>query len=545
MSSRAAKGNHKKNQKRPQSMGEIILEKSTFCYVFLMLLVYPVFFHDGFIDIVRSKLAFYKVVTFVFLALAVVGFFVYWIDNGIPAREKAASFGVWLRKVPKDSLFTGIFLAAVILSTLVSDYRQEAFWGTEGRRLGAMVMLLYLFVYWMCGKYLKMHRVLLGAFIASNAVIILLGCFQFWGIDILHMYDNLVESQYAMFISTIGNVNVNAGYLCLIVPIVMVFYFLCRNKVWKIIYGFFLTAGIYEAYATVSDSWILGVGVGFLVLFWFGCKSHEAILKFLELCGIFWLANFLMRLTLTIGEAAGADAALYLAFQELSLQNKITSWGMVIGTGIVLAVCFLIFGLLCKKKVDFPYLAVRKIVYIVLAVAAAAAAAVVIAANCKGEGEWQGTFAVLNHLQITDSLGSNRGYVWKRCLIAYGKLPWYQKIFGYGLNCFGKLMTLDYGEEMMTLYNGIYIDAHNEVLQFLVTTGIVGVIGYFGILISTVVNCAKKSAENPLLMAGIAGILGYLAQAMVNNPQTFLTPTLFLLLGVLKCMEKCGSLAQK
>ncbi len=542
MSSRVGKGNNKKT-KVQQSLGETILQISTFAYVFWMLLTYPVFFHDGFIDIVRSKLAYYKGLTFLFLAVAVIGLLVYWVDNGIKAPKKPTSFLAWFKDVSKEDLCAGIFFVAVILSTLVSDHRSEAFWGTEGRRLGAMVMLLYLFVYRMCAKYLRMQNgklkaALLWAFISSNAVVILIGDLQFWGIDIFHMYDNLIETQYAMFISTIGNVNVNAGYLCLILPVVMAFYFVSEHKIRKVVYAVFLVAGIYEAYATVSDSWLLGVGAGYLVLFWFACKSHDGMWKFLQLCGFFWLANFLMRLTLMIGEAAGADAALYLQFRELSLQNQITSMGVVIAAGILLVLCFLLVGLLRKKQIRFPYLLVRRVVFIALAVAAVCAIVVFIVANTRGEGEWKGTYALLNRLQITDSFGSNRGYVWKRCLTAYWKLPWYQKIFGYGLNCFGQLMAIDYTQEMMTLYNGMYIDAHNEAFQFLVTTGIVGVVGYFGILIGAVVKCAKKAADNPLLIAGVAGILGYLAQAMVNNPQTFLTPTVFLFLGVLKCIEK-------
>lgn len=538
MSSKTGKGNGKNQKRQQKSTGEWLLEKSTFYYAFLMLLTYPVFFHDGFIDIVRSKLAYYKVVTFIFLAVAVIGFLAYWVDNGIKTGQRPASFGAWFRDVPKDSLFTGVFFAAILLSTLVSDYRQEAFMGSNGRRLGAMVMLLYLFVYLMCGKYLKMHRALLWAFLASNAVIIMLGNLQFWGIDLFHMYENLVESQHNMFISTIGNINVNAGYLCLILPIVMAFYFVSENKAYKIVYVVFLVAGFYEAFVTLSDSSFLGIGVGYLVLFWFGCKNHEAMRKFLELAGFFWLADFLMRLTLTIGGAVGADAALYVTFLEMPLQNLVSSWSVIIGMGILLAVAFLLVEVLRRKQINFPYRAVRGGVFIVLAVLIAVAVIVVIVANTKAEGQWQGSLAVLNQLQLVDSFGSNRGYVWKRCLIAYGKLPWYQKIFGYGLNCFGQLMAVDYSEEMVTLYGGMFIDAHNEVLQFLITTGIVGVIGYFGILISTVVNCAKKAAENPVLIAGIAGILGYLAQAMVNNPQTFLTPTVFLFLGVLKCVEK-------
>ena len=82
------------------------------------------------------------------------------------------------------------------------------------------------------------------------------------------------------------------------------------------------------------------------------------------------------------------------------------------------------------------------------------------------------------------------------------------------------------------------VDAHNEFLQFLVTTGVFGVVGYFGLLISTVVSSAKKYLEKPIMLLGIVVPCGYMAQGMVNNPTVFLTPYLFLMLGIIKSLEK-------
>lgn len=529
-----------KKRKQKKSTSLLLLEEINYWYVFLMLLVFPLFYNNNFIDIVRSKLAFYKVVTFIFAGFAVLGMIAVGIEgrkDKEPKGKAAVPKKIIFAGIPKDMLFTGIFAAAILLSTVFSEYRKEAWLGTEGRRLGAMIMLLYLFVYLVTGRYLQMKKSLLWAFLASNTVVILLGILDFWGLDILHMYDNLASNQHTVFISTIGNVNVNAGYLCLILPVVMVLYFLCEDWRMRLVYGVFLGLGFYEGYATVSESWLLGIGIAYFVLFGFACKSHGQMLRFLEVFGIFYLSSLMMRITLTIGSAAQVSSPMFLFFQNLTLQNFITNWFVLIAAGILLAVCFLVFGKARQKNAVIPYLLIRKWFYIVFAVLAAAGILVILIANVKGEGQWEGALGLLNQLQLTDSFGSNRGYIWKRTVTAYGKLPWYQKIFGYGLNCFKQFISVDYGAEMTQLYAGTFIDAHNEFLQFLVTTGIVGVIGYFGIFISTAVSCAKKAADKPILMAGTVMVCGFLAQGMVNNPQTFITPSAFLFLGILKSME--------
>ena len=88
------------------------------------------------------------------------------------------------------------------------------------------------------------------------------------------------------------------------------------------------------------------------------------------------------------------------------------------------------------------------------------------------------------------------------------------------------------------------MDAHNEILQFMITMGLVGTVGYFGLLISTAVTSFKKYAKQPEFLLGVTVVCGYVAQAMVNNPTVFLTPYLFLMLGIIRSMEKLRDVAE-
>ena len=105
-------------------------------------------------------------------------------------------------------------------------------------------------------------------------------------------------------------------------------------------------------------------------------------------------------------------------------------------------------------------------------------------------------------------------------------------------------MTPLCGEEATTLYGAPFADAHNEFLQFLLTCGVLGVIGYFGTMLTGCVKPRSLNSQHSLqspaesrdismtLFACQTVIAAYLAQGLVNNPQTVTTPLLFLFLGI-------------
>jgi O-antigen ligase len=82
--------------------------------------------------------------------------------------------------------------------------------------------------------------------------------------------------------------------------------------------------------------------------------------------------------------------------------------------------------------------------------------------------------------------------------------------------------------------------AHNEYIQYLLTIGIAGLLGYLALLIGTVRAAYQHAKESPLALALIVGIVAYAAQAFVNIAQPASTPILFLLLGM-----AAGSFNQK
>lgn len=135
-------------------------------------------------------------------------------------------------------------------------------------------------------------------------------------------------------------------------------------------------------------------------------------------------------------------------------------------------------------------------------------------------------------LKIDDAWGSHRGYVWMRSLSIYSEFPLGNKLFGCGANTLSYLLNEQYGQEMITLFRAKFIDAHNEYLQSLLTTGIVGTVGYFGMILFPAVQSVRRIRDNENALFVVAGTAAFLAQAFVNNTQVVTLSFVFIQTGI-------------
>lgn len=91
---------------------------------------------------------------------------------------------------------------------------------------------------------------------------------------------------------------------------------------------------------------------------------------------------------------------------------------------------------------------------------------------------------LLHHLVLTDSSFNDRGYIWRRTTSAIKDEPLLRKLFGNGLNSFRSVM-----DTLQKLpFDSGYADPHNEFLQMTMNMGLLGLIGYFDLLISTLIR---------------------------------------------------------
>lgn len=511
-------------------------------FVILMLGFFPLFYQDSYFNITDAKRMFFYFCGAGLLVLTVLlagaGYLQDW-------REQAAGNKVLqgskqkgkeiLKNIPITSWFVYGFALAVLIATVFSVNPFESFYGTDGRKLGAIAFLLCIAVYLILGKFLQPGIWMAWIFLISNGIVCFLLLLQFWGIDILHMWDGIIPTEVGMFASTIGNVNACATYFCMAVPVGMVLFYLSDALLSEILYGLLLLLGFFGMYATISDSWILGIGAAFLVLFCFSIKSHDYMERFLGICLMFWASSLVVRLALTAG--AENTSVMSQRFRTLPLQNFITGKKVLLAEGIILCLGMVLIKIAKKKDIQIPYDKIRKVFVGVVVTVLSLAVTAVLVVNLSPEKQWEGGLQWMNLLKLQDNFGSSRGIIWKQTWIAWQKLPIGRKFFGYGINCFYQFLY-QYQASELTMYTARIVDPHNELLQFMSMTGIFGAVCYFGFLISTAVSAAKQSRHYPVMMMGTVVICSYLAQSMVNNPTVFLTPTLFLYLGILKSLER-------
>jgi len=108
--------------------------------------------------------------------------------------------------------------------------------------------------------------------------------------------------------------------------------------------------------------------------------------------------------------------------------------------------------------------------------------------------------------------------------------PW-EKLFGYGNESISEYMTRFFQQEMIEVTNRTYDNSHNELLQYLVTTGLVGAISHVGLFVSGIAYLIRNAADDVAVIALMAGTAGYWVQGLVYLNQPITTPLYFVFLA--------------
>lgn len=499
-------------------------------YLLLMFGVYPFYMKQGYVDIGEAKYDF-----FIYCALAAVGFlgtvgiirYAVVLLKRIKRREP---YLICWENLSATDLFVILYATEIFISYVLSDYRWEALWGTEGWHIGLVPLLVLCALYFLISRFWDGKAYVWYVGMAASAVVFVLGI-----LDRFSIYLIPLEIRQPAFISTLGNINWFCGYLTVIAPIgAYIFLFWERGEAndgghpvkWKKwLAGEYVVTAFMAGFCQGGSSVFLFFAALFYLLLWKAVEKRKWLADYCFLVFLWGLSAQLVRVmrwllpgkynydtdnlcayltdsNVTLAVLAAAFC-LYLWIKDWDFTGK-WSWDLRAESAHKILGCILAGGIF---------------VWIALTVF----------------NTWKGTisFPGGEMFVFDETWGNGRGAALKAGVHMYGRMPFINKIFGIGPDCFSVyayslpetagMLRESFGGDRLT-------NAHNELLTCLVNTGIAGVILYLGIFISFIVRHLKKGTF--ISHMAIICILCYFIHNMVSFAQVLNLPFVFLIMAM-------------
>lgn len=509
----------KKKNKNDVSIQKCLAQYVVYIYVLFLVGIYPLLFKNGYTDILDFKSNSYLNINII-MYLILFCLFLTWLPSNF---ESVRSLKNDFKSLSVTDWFVLGFGIVLTISWLFSDEKVESFWGTSGRMFGYLAFVFCVLSYFIISRYLKFDQVILGAIFLCGMIVYSVAILNFFQIDILGMYKS--GWQNGSFISTLGNVNSLACYSSIILPIGMTLFCVSKMKLSACLYGIFCILGFFGMVASSSDSIFCSVMVSFLILLWFLNEVWE-VKKYLILLGTFILS--LQSFTIVHHSLIAKDDLLVGLARIFALNRKVLMFLPVV---ILLYLGITIYE---KKGIEKKVIKKAKTIFFLVVVLMAVIGIIgIVFLNLRYEKvEVVHKFGSIgNYLYFDKWWGSCRGTNWIYSIQVFREFDLKHKLIGEGPASFVFALRNCFNGDVFSLDKKI-IDAHNEFFQFLITTGVFGVVAYFGIYISSMKRAIKMYKNNKLLMAVIICSLSYLVQGMINNPHIYTTPLIFLVLAL-------------
>ena len=495
-------------------------------YIFLVMVIMPFHHTDGYTKIGTNKYEFFKMVTGAMAWFFVPALVLYGIWLLMSWIKEKKPISIRLSVTDKFALLYG---AAVLLSYLFSPYREATIYGNAwdgatGWFMGAKSQLLFLASYFIISRFWS-GRSLLKLIFPVLLIVCCLGYLNRFGVYPIEM-----ASANYMFISTIGNMNWYCGYLVTVFFAILGFWLVTKQEDLKV--GLF-TALIVVGFASLvtqgSNSGIFVLMVMLVVIYLLAMKRGSYMEQFWLMCAL--LAS---ACVVTLGVRKCFPEA--ITFQD-GVMNLLTDTLLPLPLLILcLAMYFLVFQLNRKKK--YPVAVFARIGYIGagIFVAALVGYILLLTLNTLKPGSI-GPLSEMGAFIFDGGWASNRGATLRAGVFTFLNQDVKGKLFGVGPDCMAMYIYTQGSEELMAIlkkqFNSLTLtNAHCEWLTVLVTTGIVGAVGYIGMIVSAITRFLKQRDKQPMIFACGLGLLAFTVNNVFSFQQAMNTTTMFLVLGI-------------
>ncbi len=484
-----------------------------FIYLVLMLGVYPIITDNKYFNITVTKYNFFFYTTVLYVALALV---VSIVEGVINSRYRIQTIRIEgdIKSYKRPEFWMEAFMLANVFAYMVSIDRSTSLLGEGVRYMGVVTYVVIALMFMVIASGKAIHKSLFFVFTLSGFYAYIIAIFQHIGIDFMGYRDRISIKQYNIYISTFGNINIFAGFLAISIPVFACVYIFVEKKLYRYISALMLFLGGMCLMAANSDSGFFGVAVASFLVVILAVKDMK-IREFADAVAMLFSGVLLMvifnKIIIDFDNDRGGVA---VALEKIPLIAVLT---------FIVALIWLGARIMWKRYEDaLKKLDMKKLIKNIIIITVALVVVVVII----------GMVLDLSVFTFNYKWGNYRGMIWQISVDIYKDAPMVNKIFGYGNETLEILTRRDYYDIMMENTKRIYDNAHNEVLQYLVTTGIVGAVSYVGFFISGFCYILKNAGGKIIPYASLVAVTGYFVQGLVNINQPITTPYYFLFMAV-------------
>ena len=457
-----------------------------FVMIFSALTLYV---HNGYFDLIEAKGYMLLWMTLVYAVVILLVNILICIKSKTINEGALATFDIF-----ECCLLTFAFVS--VLSVLISPTRLTAFWGSDGCSIGSFMIILLCVSCIFMKRYLVLEKWMIAIMVISGIIVFILGITDCFDLDIMGWHEGIAASHFD-FLSTIGNRDYYDGYLALMLPFFAVLMLFEKNKGWHAFYGLYVVLGFVNMYIVKNDGNLLIFGCGIFLVYYI-LKEKVSIYRVIELLMLFIIASIIVK---CMYMWVPAENVVGNSIMGLLLDKQ---WYIVLS--VIAAFMWILRNKTLPDKMIKIWIGFSVVVILLLFV-------IVIMG-------YDYTFA------------SNRGYIWSYGIETFSKSQLSVKLFGWGTDCFKNAIYTIVGERITATWPEptIIANAHNEIVQYLVTMGLIGMSVYIAIYGITLFSKIEK--ENVLVMASRCGIFAYFCISLGNNPEGLNYGILFAMLAL-------------
>lgn len=483
-----------------------ILNTMADAYLILVLAVLPLYMQDKLTMIGDAKYLFFRNVSIVFGAAALICVLL----NCLLHRERLRF--CW----SLTDCFVLAFGVFSVMSFLLSENKEDAFWGYSGWYMGLFSQLIFVGSYFFVSRWFENERLVWVLAGISAAAVMGVGVLNRLDIDPLGTLKAVGDDWNKIhLLSTIGNNNWYAGYISVAAGIGLAA-LMTGKGIWRVL-GL-ASSFLYFATALTQGSMtgVVAMGAVLICLVLLSLSNREKLLRAMEAVLLLPLSNLFLRLLVKMGVTG------------IVMEND--------SVGVFFHGFW--YGLLAVSLIFYCFIRYRKRTKTedILQGGKIQRATVRILLPILAAGCLSGLLLCLAHEGQFD-FDSGRLSLWKASLQCFGRENIRQKLFGVGPDCFYhafyELTNLGEQFELEGFWaDAVYVNAHNEWINMLICEGILGLAAYAGIFLTIVYRIVKYASHDPAGMAVLLGTVGYAVCACFTFQHVIATPLLFVLWGM-------------